>query len=199
MRQLRRWKCARLWMCFFWVHLLSFTVVLDHLLDEVLGLPIGVSAASHGVLLIYGEALGVSIYCGGAAEDQIAHSVSLHHLGHVQIHINTAHTHNQWPARQQSTAHTHSAQGWGKKADSGCYDELNMHNIWEGCGFRIYQLIFKWTHGCALGKHRIRSEQGLIMSAEQRLKVQIWDQITQELLTDLKQVHEGGEVHFVVE
>lgn len=113
-------------------------MVLDHLLDEVLGLPVGVSAASHGVLLIYGEALGVSIYCGGAAEDQIAHSVSLHHLGDVQIHINTAHTHNQWPASQQSTA-----QGRGKKADSGCYDELHMHNISEGCGFRIYQLIFK--------------------------------------------------------
>lgn len=67
-------------------------MVLDHLLDEVLGLPVGVSAASHGVLLIYGEVLGVSIYCGGAAEDQIAHSVSLHHLGDMQIHKHGTYT-----------------------------------------------------------------------------------------------------------
>lgn len=80
-------------------YLLRFTVVLDHLLDEVLGLAVGVGAAAHRVLLVDGQMLGVSIHCGGAAEDQIVHLVSLHHLGHMQMHTNTAHTYSQRPAR----------------------------------------------------------------------------------------------------
>lgn len=45
-------------------YLLSFTVVLDHLLNEVLGLAVRVGAAAHGVLLVNGQVLGVSVHCG---------------------------------------------------------------------------------------------------------------------------------------
>lgn len=37
-------------------------MVLDHLLNKVLGLPIGVGAATDRVLLVDGKALGVSIH-----------------------------------------------------------------------------------------------------------------------------------------
>ena len=45
-------------------YLLSFTVVLDYLLNEVLGLAVGVGAAAHGVLLVDGEVLRVSVHRG---------------------------------------------------------------------------------------------------------------------------------------
>lgn len=84
-------------------YLLSFTVVADHLLNEVLALAVGVSAAAHGVLLVDGKVLRVSVHRCRAAEDQIVHLVSLHHLGHVEMQTNTAHTYSQ-----QSKAHTHT-------------------------------------------------------------------------------------------
>lgn len=75
-------------------HLRRFTVILDHLFNEVLGLAVGVGARPHGMLLIYGEVLGVSIHCGGAAEHQIVHLVSLHHLRHMLMHTNMAHAYS---------------------------------------------------------------------------------------------------------
>lgn len=45
-------------------HLLCFTMVLDHLLDEVLGLAVGVGAGAYRVLLVYGKVLGVSVHRG---------------------------------------------------------------------------------------------------------------------------------------
>lgn len=49
---------------FFLPYLLSFAVVLDNLLNKVLGLAVRVGAAPNGVLLIDGEVLGVSVDCG---------------------------------------------------------------------------------------------------------------------------------------
>lgn len=79
-------------------YLLSFTVVLDDLLNKVLGLAIGVRAAANGVLLVDGKVLRVSVHRGRAAEDQIVHHVSLHHLGHMQMRTNTARAYGQRPA-----------------------------------------------------------------------------------------------------
>ncbi len=45
-------------------YLLSFAVVLDHLLNEELGLAIGVGAAARGVLLVDGKALRVTVHSG---------------------------------------------------------------------------------------------------------------------------------------
>lgn len=83
-------------------YLLSFTVVPDNLLNKVFGLAVRVSAAADGVLLVDGKLLRVSIHCGRAAEDQIMHLVSLHHLGHMQIQTNTAHAFGQQPEAQTS-------------------------------------------------------------------------------------------------
>lgn len=80
-------------------YLLSFTVVPDNLLNEILGLAVRVGAAPDRVLFIDGQVLRVSVDCGRAAEDQIVHSVSLHHLRHMQMHTNTAHAHSQRPVR----------------------------------------------------------------------------------------------------
>lgn len=88
-------------------YLLGFTVVLDHFLDEILGLAVRVGAAPDGVLLVDGEVLGVSVDGGRAAEDQIVHSVSLHHLRHMQTQTNTAHAYSQRRVRKHSEAHTH--------------------------------------------------------------------------------------------
>lgn len=66
------------------LYLLGQAVVLDHLLDEVLGLSVGVGAATYGMVFVQGQVLGFSIHRGGAAEDQIVDSMSLHHLGHEQ-------------------------------------------------------------------------------------------------------------------
>lgn len=74
-------------------------MVLDDLLNEILGLAIGVGAAPGGVLLVDGEVLRVSVDRGRAAEDQIVHSVSLHHLRHVQMQTNTAHAYSQRAVR----------------------------------------------------------------------------------------------------
>lgn len=49
---------------FFLPYLLSFTVVLDNLLNKILGLAIRVGAAPNRVLLIDGEVLRVSVDCG---------------------------------------------------------------------------------------------------------------------------------------
>lgn len=67
-------------------------MVLDDLLNEVLGLSVGVGAAAGGMLLVDGEALRVAVHCRRAAEDQIVHPVSLHHLGRMQAATRTAHT-----------------------------------------------------------------------------------------------------------
>ena len=61
--------------------LIGLALVADHLLDEELGLAVGVGAAAHRVLLVDGQPLGVSIHRGRAAEHQVVHSVSLHDLG----------------------------------------------------------------------------------------------------------------------
>ncbi|TNN83113.1 hypothetical protein EYF80_006720 [Liparis tanakae] len=58
-------------------------VVFDHLLDEELGLAVRVGAAAHGVLLVDGKVLRVSVHRGGAAEDQIVHPTCLRFLGNV--------------------------------------------------------------------------------------------------------------------
>lgn len=77
-------------------YLLSVTVVPDHLLDEVFGLAVGVGAAAHRVLLVDGQLLRVSVHRGRAAEDQIVHLVSLHHLGHMQMQTkHGTHTYKQ--------------------------------------------------------------------------------------------------------
>lgn len=60
-------------------------MVLYNLLNKVLGLAVGVGAAADRVLLVDGEVLRVSVHGGRAAEDQIVHPVSLHHLGHMQM------------------------------------------------------------------------------------------------------------------
>ena len=83
-------------------YLLGFTVVPDNLLNKVFGLAVRVRAAADRVLLVDGKLLRVSIHRGRAAEDQIMHLVSLHHLGHVQIQINTAHAFGQQPEAQTS-------------------------------------------------------------------------------------------------
>ncbi len=72
-------------------YFLSFALVLDHLLDEELGFAIGVGAAAHRVLFIYGKVLRVAVHCGGAAEDQILHLVCLHNLGQMQIQTKINH------------------------------------------------------------------------------------------------------------
>lgn len=89
-------------------YLLSFAVVLDNLLDEILGLAVRVGAAPHGVLLVDGEVLRVPVDRGRAAEDQIVHSVSLHHLRHVQMPTNTPHTHIQSAAGEETHTQTHT-------------------------------------------------------------------------------------------
>lgn len=50
--------------------LVSLALVDDHLLDEVLGLAVGVGAAAHRVLLVDGQPLGVPVHRGRAAEHQ---------------------------------------------------------------------------------------------------------------------------------
>ena len=63
--------------------LVGLALVGDHLLDEEFGLAVRVGAATHRVLLIDGQSLGVSVHCGRAAEHQVVHSVSLHDLGYT--------------------------------------------------------------------------------------------------------------------
>lgn len=65
-------------------YLLCRALVPDHFLDEVLGLAVGVCAATHWMLLINGEFLRVSIDGGRTAEYQIAHPMRLHHLIQTQ-------------------------------------------------------------------------------------------------------------------
>lgn len=65
-------------------YLLCRALVPDNFLYEVFGLAIGVCAATHRMLLINGEFLGVSIDSGRAAEYEITHSMRLHHL--IQTH-----------------------------------------------------------------------------------------------------------------
>ena len=62
--------------------LVGLALVRDHLLDEELGLPVGVGAATHRVLFVNGQPLGVSVHRGRAAEHQVVHPVSLHDLAH---------------------------------------------------------------------------------------------------------------------
>jgi len=66
--------------------LVSLALVDDHLLDEVLGLAVGVGAAAHRVLLVDGQPLGVPVHRGRAAEHQVVHSVCLHDLGDTHTH-----------------------------------------------------------------------------------------------------------------
>ena len=121
-------------------YLLSLTVVLDHLLDEELGLAVGVGAAAHWVLLVDGQVLGVPVHRGRAAEDQIAHSVSLHHLGNMQMHTNTAHAYSQ------------------QLISVICTFKRSTH-IDEGCSVQIIKLKSPHTLCHALGKQRQISMQ----------------------------------------
>lgn len=66
------------------IYLLCCALVPDHFLNEVLGLAIGVCAATRWMLLINGEFLWVSVDGGRTAEYQITHPMRLHHL--IQTH-----------------------------------------------------------------------------------------------------------------
>lgn len=72
-------------------YLVGLTVVLDHLLNEVLGPAIRVGTVADRVLLVYGQKHRVSVHSGRAAEHQIVHPVCLHHLQCIRLHTIMVH------------------------------------------------------------------------------------------------------------
>ncbi len=63
--------------------LIRGTNVPDQLLDDVLGLGIGVGAVADTVLLVHGQVLWVTIHSGGGGEDNLLDITFVHGLDKV--------------------------------------------------------------------------------------------------------------------